>query len=376
MSDQLSRRIYDSITQDDEVLIERLFTEKPSLLNELPLLGQSWLCIAAAKNSPRVVQTLLGLGIEMRDDPALVSPLGEACRKQASDCVEILLSHNATLSGNTTSGRPLVEAIATGNIGLVKRLLEAGAEVNFTRGELKFSPITFGESFGHSHKPIVELLLAHGAVDPEAENTSPGDDSSLLGFVTNTYGKPATNAFQEIVSDLPVSILVIPGESNAYTKRLVTNGLSSHASPLPNSVEDDVFSRVELVSEFPGTWIDHHSGERLASGEWLVDWIRGIAHQIVSHDIVIEGFAIFSNGDPPAPRGESTELSCILVVRFPDDPVAFASTDTPVAYYQMIPISREERDLIYRDGINAFIERMMDADIPPMAASERQNVGV
>ena len=64
------------------------------------------------------------------------------------------------LIGYAESGEPLHEAVKRGNIDMVKRLIEEGANVD-ARDENNDTPLFI--AVGHSHKDIAELLILKGA---------------------------------------------------------------------------------------------------------------------------------------------------------------------------------------------------------------------
>jgi len=108
---------------------------------------------------------------------ALSAPLFEAIAAQDPAWVDELLAKTPPLSGRDRQGRtPLVAAIATGKTDLVKLLLDAGADVNGSIGELSWP----SRSKMVLLDPIAE---AEAEVDPEAQDESEVERASTSAEV-------------------------------------------------------------------------------------------------------------------------------------------------------------------------------------------------
>jgi len=92
-----------------------------------------------------------------------MTPLHRACRRGADAVVDVLLAHGAGLHARSRDsfGRsPLEYAIASGNVGTVKRLVALGLHLRAV-GERGESPVRFAVAVGE--RSIARCLLEHGA---------------------------------------------------------------------------------------------------------------------------------------------------------------------------------------------------------------------
>jgi len=91
-----------------------------------------------------------------------------AVRGELAELFDYLLQRRARLNLRNRSGETALSIAAyTGNLPYVRRLVEAGAEVNF----FGWPPLIYGAFNGHT--AIVDYLLKHGAeIDATTENGS------------------------------------------------------------------------------------------------------------------------------------------------------------------------------------------------------------
>jgi ankyrin repeat protein len=83
--------------------------------------------------------------------------------------VEVLLAHKADVNAADKHGlTPLHYATLANNRGVVKALLDHGANANAKDNEVGDTPLILAA--GKGYKEVVELLLAHGADVNAADN--------------------------------------------------------------------------------------------------------------------------------------------------------------------------------------------------------------
>jgi Ankyrin repeats (3 copies)/Carboxypeptidase regulatory-like domain len=112
-----------------------------------------------------------GARIELRDNEGMTA-LMHAAQSGKAEVVSLLLSHGAAINLQAKSGRTaLMEAVETGNADTVRMLLDAGADVSAKdeEGDTAYSICSDSE--------IEQMLVAHGAVEPEPE-PEPEPDAS------------------------------------------------------------------------------------------------------------------------------------------------------------------------------------------------------
>lgn len=92
----------------------------------------------------------------------------QAMRRDVPELVDYLLQRRARINSRNRNGETALSIAAyVGKLAYVKRLVEAGAEVNF----YGWSPLSYAAYNGH--REIVDYLLKHGAeIDAKTENGS------------------------------------------------------------------------------------------------------------------------------------------------------------------------------------------------------------
>lgn len=141
-----------AVAEDDFDAVKRLVDAGRDVNIRDPKSGKTSLITAIHRNSQDIVQLLLDSGARLDETP-IHRPLDE--------------EENSTYHPNQAS--PLQHAANLGNLGIVKLLLERGADVNAARnnwmsavpGEDLGSAL--GEATYRVDKPMVELLLKYGA---------------------------------------------------------------------------------------------------------------------------------------------------------------------------------------------------------------------
>lgn len=124
---------------------------------------------AMIRQNPSAIIELLKRGVDVntvdRDGNTL---LVQAIRREIPEVVEYLLTHRARMNNRNKNGETAVSIAAyNGKMAYVKRLVEAGAEVNY----YGWPPLSYAAYNGHLE--IVDYLLKHGAeVNAKAGNGS------------------------------------------------------------------------------------------------------------------------------------------------------------------------------------------------------------
>ena len=159
---------------DGEVslVLAALYRRLPDLARELADAGGGPrdLLEAAALGDVQAMSELLEAGdggIDVRS-PDGFSPLHYAAYFRRAEAVSLLLERGADAEAvalNPTRVRPIHSAAAAGDAGIVRRLLEAGAEPD-PQQEGGFTPLMSAAL--HGHMEMAELLLEAGA-DPGRE---------------------------------------------------------------------------------------------------------------------------------------------------------------------------------------------------------------
>ena len=129
---------------------------------------------AMIRQNASAVINLLGRGVDVntvdRDGNSLLT---QAVKRDIPDVFEYLLKHRARLNTRNKNGETAVSIAAySGKMAYVKKLVDAGAELNY----YGWPPLSYAAYNGHLE--IVDYLLKHGA----EVNAKTGNGSTALFF--------------------------------------------------------------------------------------------------------------------------------------------------------------------------------------------------
>jgi ankyrin repeat protein len=195
--------LYQAVMHGDLSRVVEILDRTPHLCNARTPSGVPLVLFALYYNQPQVAQAFLERAAEVdiftaaaagltnrlrewiKDQPGLVnavasdgfSPLGLASFFGQAEAVDVLLDHQADVnapSNNPQTVMPLHSAAAGQHLGIARRLIERGADVN-ARQAGDFTPLHAAAQNGQIE--LVELLLVNGAeVNPRTvEGRTPID---------------------------------------------------------------------------------------------------------------------------------------------------------------------------------------------------------
>ncbi|XP_018026394.1 ankyrin repeat domain-containing protein 17 isoform X3 [Hyalella azteca] len=156
------RSLVEACSDGDVLAVRRLLDEGRSV-HETTEEGESLLSLACSAGYYDLAQVLLAMraNVEDRGFKGDCTPLMEAASAGHADIVRLLLSHNAEVNAQSSSGNtPLMYACAAGHTEVVKLLLEHNANVE-DHNENGHTPLMEAASAGHVE--VAQLLLEEGA---------------------------------------------------------------------------------------------------------------------------------------------------------------------------------------------------------------------
>jgi hypothetical protein len=331
--------------------LPQLIAEYPDVLAEF--VEREFMHAAAEGNNVEGLEMLLkaGLEIDQPNDNAKESPLDAAIDGEAVDAARWLLEHGACVDGITPDGdsaTPLISAAMDGNVELIQLLLDHGANVHrwYSLNGPTLNALNVAEN-----EEVAELLRQHGARMPEeAEDSSrePANDAEgLLAFLEEHYGPPNPLALREIVpSSLPIAIQVFPQSDRLA---LVTTGMSEEAMQVPKG-EDEDFQFAELVMELPPDWPATEDALKKPEHAWPYQWLRALARYPHESGEYYGSYA-YTSCDIEELAAQGTKFEAALIFAAAE----FVGSKS-IALYQVVPLFREECELVKTEGLDAILD--------------------
>lgn len=352
MNQELIPRFYHAIKSGDIAVLQAILVEDPRFLHQKVGL-QSWIELAGLYGSIPVIEFLIHAGLE--PTPAL----GKAVLYDRVDVARWLLDHGAQIVPPSAEwGGPLLVAVATGSLEMVRLLLERGADPNVSWGSPPVSALS--KALARGRTQIAELLVAHGAT-PTAPASEPPvtPREEIVRHVAARIGPVEPLSIQEIVpGEVAVSIHLVPPAPGHGYLLLFTTGMSDLPLTVPAGREDDRYS--ELVLLLPGDWkIDLDSLADPRSG-WVIEWLRRAAHYFHEQRTWIgPGYGILANGNPPQPIAPHLPFDSLLLFHPRTETAQLRLADGRlIKFYTVYPLHPDERLLETRQGPAALLERL------------------
>lgn len=147
----LSRTLIAACADNDVNTVRRLLGDGSNTINEGTDDGESLLSLACSAGYYELAQVLLAMSaqVEDRGQKNDCTPLMEAASAGHVDIIKLLISHNADVNAQSSTGNtPLMYACAGGHVRAVKELLASGANVE-DHNENGHTPLMEAASAGH-----------------------------------------------------------------------------------------------------------------------------------------------------------------------------------------------------------------------------------
>ncbi|MEZ6122643.1 MAG: suppressor of fused domain protein [Planctomycetaceae bacterium] len=391
---KLDTRLWSYISDRLEEEILRTVDEEPESLT-IQIDGGSLLQRCAYNGLEAAVAGLLERGADPNFQTTCYSetPLEKAATKGHLRIVEMLLRHNADFR----LGRPVISAIYSGNLDIVKLLVHRGADLSRLY-DAEFTALGYAESRGETE--IANYLRSLGAMTSKealaAEKAARGP--GVFGRLAAKLGLGGQAQQLELQTDLieahfedafgighemdlagifgrkpPVSVSMISPSPTCENLVMFTSGLSLHEMRVPDGNDDYRRAElyVELAPDWPSPFEDPEAG-------WPLEWLLNIADYPKRNRTWLGGPAtIIANGEPPERFSPSTPYSCWLLLADrsipPDGRLPFTNS---IQLYRLFPIYAEERRLEQKHGIQALLDALETAGIDHIAKPSRPNVGL
>lgn len=387
----IAHQFGDAYRASDIVALREIVSEHPEVLQKLGG-AQHWLRDAASKDNIAMMALMVELGGDIHAPRGSGSPpspegvIDDAAGNGAIKAVRWLLERGAKINfqfpefPGESRCFPLTGAILDGRLDIVKLLVEEGG-ANINACWLDLTPLSYAITYGK--KEIAAYLCSKGALEPHQLSQVPAavapasadTSDAILEHVAFHLGAPKELSLREVVpGDPPISILHVPPKGKRKWHALVTSGMSQKAMAVPQGAEDYRFA--ELVIYLPPAWPLTAKALQDLNTAWPIHWLRKLARYPHDHNTWLGGSAVvIANEEPPQPLASNTKLSCILAMT---EPSAFGwltlADGKRIAFYTLIPLYVEERDLEKKHGTQHLIQLFDQHRIPTYVDVQRPNV--
>jgi ankyrin repeat protein len=382
--------LFDALDAAQEGNVEKmkaLFAKFPGLGRESPPTSDgSWLIVAASKGHVELIRYLVGCGLSLNS----TNRSGECALSKIARLGDVRAARWMIQQGAdpNISKWPIIDAVSTGNLDIVKLFVEHGADYNLVFGRPPRTPLSQAIAFGHA--PVADYLRLLGAVLPPSheelddENVIDAegvDEPGSAGDEVKEYFSHVTgnnqhaNGLQEIVpGNVNISVWTIPPKQPGDMMILFTTGLSDLPMTVPAGSEG--FRYAELAMQLPGDWpFPPKMDDETQLWPWM--WLRKIAQY--AHDAETwlgDGETTFANDDPPKPLAPGIQFTAFLL--YPDVPGSYtgftADDGRRIHIYSLMPIYTEECTFAKKQGFRELFKRFAKHGIGLSCRPGRPNV--
>ena len=341
-----TKEINEAIKSNKIDLALSMFNDADNLIYER-FCGWTWLHVAAKYDRISILDVLLKAGVSLESKDNLgYTPLAQAIIKNHYSFSEKLIHHGANVNSTISSGKSCLQlAIESKSLKSVRLLVENGAKLieNLLEIAIKI------ESWD-----IVDYLLTKGITLDLKEKSNLF--SRIFSFKINLQDYK-----KKLEEFLNLKGYFVSKEINQDISFLVRNTNNSwlEVVSLGNGFVDKLGAhrRVELIGLIPN--------------ENMYSWICMFLLEIISElqNRVIHDQIILNN------LNDSRYPSCLLIN---DDSIIgdyYLKDKSSVGFYCVIPIFKEEVELINEIGAIEFIERMEANQIGQVIDFSRLNLG-
>ena len=378
------------LLNDDPTGLDSYLKRNPRADVNILLRGKTALCRGAWDGQYEFVKVLLknGADPDVVEPPFYATALEEAATSGHARIVDLLLNRGA----DPSLARPIIGAVLSGDLAVVKMVVEAGVDVNqlYDNG---FTALGFAEQQGHAE--IAEYLRGLGALTSrEALKKRKAEQPSMLSRLGQRlgFGSESSDATEQIVEffedsfcqsrpldtkeifgrKAPVDIHIIYPSAKSKNLVMFTTGMS--AKKMNVGPKESKFARAELYIELSSTWPPPMEDP---SFTWPLEWLVNIGEYPKRTKRALGGkHTIIANGEPPEPFSESTGYSCWLLnadrTLKPDK----SPYPEPIQFYRLFPLFEEERSIEQQGGIKVLMDSLREARISRTVVPSRINVGV
>ena len=376
------RHLYHLMKMNDTTSVRLVLKQSPSLFgSDREYMINAMLRQSLELDSPEMIDTLIEFGADVNTprfdscpDGIIESTcLGGSCKKKAARrLLELGAKLNFEFDG-TVRCRTLDFAISKGDLEMVKLCLEYGASFNSIY--LGMTALDHAQSRGQV--AIEEYLRSMGAKTAIELGWLPPPEPELSDTIQNYLKEnfvagSLLGTVHELVKCNPsIKVHVI---DDGYQYVLQTEGMASTPIATENGQEANRY--VELELKLPFDWpIDKIELLAKEQNAWPVQWLRRLAMEPHSSGVPLGNLFFYPNGNPQQPFAADSKLSCWMLLPSTHDPL-YVTSEKQIVIYSVIPIFKEEYELVQRAGIGELLDRFNASKIQSHQMFVRKNVGL
>ena len=367
------------IDDGDTNALRAYIAEDASRLHEDTSYFGTPLHYAARDGNLQFVQCLVDLGADVNFiGESGNSALTCAIRSGDRELVEYLLSQGAVVNLNELQENPYLTAIYRRNREMVRFFLDYGIDPHVVMerddGSLRNA---YSFSLDRGETEIAKLLESHGCKLPDGskseidadEETQP-EAQAIVEHITERYGESERLVLQSILPDLNDVLIHYIRPSNEHPfSTIFTTGMSDKRMKPPDGASG--YEYTELILHLPLTWPDLIQSKNDSAAMWPLQVMRMIGSYPHVTDTWLGPLPTLALSDPPEPLGTGTLMSAVLLI--PDKMKPLLHSGKQIDFYTVYPIYSEEMNFAQTDGINALIDRMVEAELSALLDPQRSN---
>lgn len=353
--------------------------------------GSSTLLHTAAYNgTPEMIEYIVKAGGDVNREVKEVTPLCDAIGARKMDNVMKLIELGADLDSEKSVTSPVLEAILK-SAEILKVLIAAGADITYqykTKDNPWWDALTF--AMYRQEDEAVEIIkeeLKKRNIDfsqdeelfkRNLENLPDVSEEDVdyevyveenLGEIEQYYSHEDILEYfwggvSQVDEDISVDVYGILPKGKDYGI-LITSGMSEY----PMAETDEGLQYAEVMMKIPREWMEEESLLDDSDYSWTIE----IMHKTACLGHMYEGAYVnqkvivpYGEPDEAYPFDWDYEFTCVMLCESEDIPTLQADEDTEVKFYTLVPITEEEKELVYEKGSAAVKKMLSSGDVVDM----------
>lgn len=353
--------------------------------------GRSTLLHSAAYyGTPEMIEYLTRAGGDVDRVVRERTPLCEAISACKIDNVMKLLELGARVDSQDSVTSPILEAILE-SPEILKVLIEAGADITYqykTKDNPWWDALTFAmyRQCDEAVEIIKEELRKRNidfSKDEEQfrrnlDNLPDDSDEDIdyeayveekIGEIVQYYDEEDIletfwGGVRQVNDDTEVRVYGILPEGKDYGV-VITAGMSEY----PMADSDEGLQYAEVMMKIPRHWLENGNLLEDDDHSWVIEMLSKTAYLgHIFEGAYVDETVIVPYGEPDEayPFDWDYEFTCVMLCESEDIPALQPDENTKVKFYTLVPITEEEKELVYKKGSVAVKKMLSSGDMVDM----------